>query len=123
MAAFQARFFHDWSGGWLWAASDETRRAFGYGIDHHGIGLSPELASELDRLASRHDSSLNRSDPDCPSPWRQAECDAFNADVGSAFRRLVTELWGSWQLVDESRQLLEDPDLDRYLRNPAAFRR
>jgi hypothetical protein len=123
MAAFQAQFFHDWSGGWLWAASDETRRAFGYDIDHHGIGLSSKLDRELDRLASWHESSLNRSDPGYPSPWRQAECDLFNADVHSAFSQLVTELRGAWQLVDEFRALLEDPDLDRCLRNPARFNR
>jgi hypothetical protein len=121
MAVFQARFFHDWSAGWLWSASEETRNAFGYDIDHHVIGLSPELAVELDRLAAWHESSLNRSDPGHPSPWRQAECGAFNADVHPAFSQLVTELWGAWQLVDEFRESVEDPDLDRYLRNPWVF--
>jgi len=123
MAVYQARFFPDWSGGWLWASSEETRRAFGYDIDHHVIGLSPELVVDLDRLAAWHESSLNRADPDLPSLWGQDECDAFNSDVRSAFTALAIELRESRQLVDEFRELLEDPDRDQYLRNPATFRR
>ena len=121
MATYQARFFHDWTGGWLWAANDQTRQAYGYNIDHHVIGLSDALAGELDRLAAWHDSSLNRTDPDCPSPWRQPECDAFNADVRSALVRLAIELGESWELVDEFPDVSEDPDLDRYLGEPAGF--
>jgi hypothetical protein len=121
MATYKARFFHDWSAGWLWAANDQTRRAFGYHIDHHVIGLSDALAEELDRLAAWHDSSLNRTDPDRPSLWRQRECDAFNAEVHSALVRLDIELGDWWELVAEFPDLSEDPDLDRYLRDPVGF--
>jgi hypothetical protein len=121
MATYQARFFHDWSTGWLWAANDATRRAYGYDIDHHAIGLSDALAEELDRLADWHDTSLNRTDPDHPSLWRQPECVAFNADVRSALVRLAGELGDSWELVEEFRDLAEDPDLDRYLEDPVGF--
>jgi len=43
--------------------------------------------------------------------------------VRSAFTALAIELRESRQLVDEFRELLEDPDRDQYLRNPATFRR
>ena len=121
MATYRARFFHDWSAGWLWAANDETRRVYGYEIDHHAIGLSGSLAEELDRLAAWHDSSLNQTDLDHPSLWRQPECAAFNADVRAALVRLASELGDSWELVEEFPDLAEDRDLDRYLEDPVGF--
>ena len=123
MTDYRARFFHDWSAGWLWASNDEAREAFDNNIDHHVIGLSPELAAELDRLADWHDSSLGKQDQGHPCLWRQPECDAFNRDVSSAFSRLVVELGSSWHLVNESREMQEDPDLDSYLQDPGGFRR
>jgi hypothetical protein len=121
MATYRARFFHDWGAGWLWAANDQTRRAYGYDIDHHAIGLSDALAQELDRLGAWHDSSLNRTDPDHPSLWRQPECAAFNAAVRSAQVRLGGELGNSWELIDEFPDIAVDPDLDRYLQDPVDF--
>jgi len=120
---YRARFFHDWSSGWLWADNGETRRVFGPTIDHHQLRLPPPLVEELDRLGSWHDRSLNTSNPDYPSPFRQQECDAFNQAVAAAFAQLSVELGDSWDLVDETRQLAEDRDLDRYMRDPRTFRR
>jgi hypothetical protein len=121
MATFRARFFHDWGAGWLWAANDETRRSYGYDVDHHALGLSHVVVEEFDRLAAWHDSWLNRTDPDYPSLWRQPECDVFNSDVRSALGRLAIELGNSWELVEEFADVYEDPDLDRYLEDPGSF--
>jgi hypothetical protein len=123
IARYQARFFRDWSSGWLWADSGETHRVFGYAVDHHQLGLPSALSEELDRLSSWHDRSLNASNPDYPSPFRQQECDAFNQAVAAAFTQLCAQLGDSWDLVDETRELAEDPELDRYLSDPKTFRR
>jgi hypothetical protein len=122
-ARFRARFFHDWTSGWLWADNVVTRRAFGYDIDHHGIGLSRPLSDELDRLAVWHDASPNTTNPDWPSLWRQPECDDFNRAVYAALDRLRAELGPSWSIVDEMHALREDPDLGRYLADPSRFAR
>ncbi|MFI8854090.1 hypothetical protein [Streptomyces sp. 891-h] len=119
-----ARFFFDaGSGGVLWAMTPEDRDAWGYPVDLDRLPISPTLRDELESLVALYDTSLNWSCPPDPGPWREAECRQFNVAVRQTVGRLRTELGPSWQIYDEFFELHEDPDLDRYLANPAKFRR
>jgi hypothetical protein len=69
------------------------------------------------------DTSLNWGYPPDPGPWRQEECDRFNAASLNAFDRLRTELGPDWDIVPNFADLREDPDLDRCLADPAGFQR
>ncbi|MEU9202875.1 hypothetical protein [Streptomyces sp. NPDC048332] len=116
-----ARFFFDaGSGTVLWAAP-EDREAWGYPVDPDRLPISHDLRDDLSRLVARYDTSLNWDYPPDPGPWREAECHDFNEAVRQALGRLRTELGPAWQIHDEFYALHEDPDLDRYLADPAGF--
>jgi hypothetical protein len=66
---------------------------------------------------------LNWDGPSDPDPWRQEECDRFNAAVNQLFEAVRTELGEEFELVNEQCELHEDPDVDAYLKNPQEFRR
>ncbi|WP_382464708.1 hypothetical protein ACFIN9_00130 [Streptomyces noursei] len=117
-----ARFFFDaGSGVVLWAATPEDREVWGYAIDLDRLPISRDLRDGLSRLIVRYDMSLNRDYPPDPGPWREADCRNFNEAVSQALGRLRTELGAAWQIHDEFHPLHEDPDLDRYLADPAGF--
>ncbi|MFH8336498.1 hypothetical protein [Streptomyces sp. AM6-12] len=116
-----ARFFFDaGSGGVLWASS-EDRDAWGYPVDLDRLPISHDLRDGLKALIARYDTSLNWDYPPHPGPWREAECRDFNEAVRQALARLRAELGPEWRIHDEFYALEEDPDLDRYLANPARF--
>ncbi|GAA5610173.1 hypothetical protein CP981_31090 [Streptomyces platensis] len=117
-----ARFFFDaGSGGVLWAVTPEDKRTWGYLVDLDRLPISPDLHDSLCRLIERYDTSLNWGYPPDPGPWREAECHNFNEAVRQALGRLRDELGPAWQIYDEFDALAEDPDLDRYLADPAGF--
>ncbi|WP_109280558.1 hypothetical protein [Streptomyces orinoci] len=117
-----ARFFFDaGSGIVLWAATPETKEVWGYPIELDRLPISHGLRDNLARLIARYDTSLNWDYPPHPGPWREAECQDFNEAVHQALDRLRTELGPAWQIYDEFYPLHEDPDLDRYLADPAGF--
>lgn len=121
---YRASFFFDYgSGRCLWADNDRTRDRFDYPIDHDELPLSPATAATLTELCDRVDRSLNWDYPPHPGPWRQVECERFNADVAGAIARLRAELGPEWEIDDNFRPLAEDGDLDRYLADPKGFRR
>jgi hypothetical protein len=116
------RFFFDFgSGRCLWACDDLTRAEFGYAIDHHAIGLPNALAAELDRLEAWRNRALNWEDPMGPGPWREAECAAFNAAARQAAAQVADALGPGWTVFDVNTPMHEDPNLDRYLSDPAGF--
>ncbi|WP_432109186.1 hypothetical protein [Streptomyces sp. AA1529] len=119
-----ARFFFDaGSGGALWAATPEDRGSWGYCIELDRLPISRDLRDDLSRLTARYDTSLNWDRPTAPGPWREAECQHFNEAVHRALGRLRTELGPEWEIHDAFLALHEDPDLDRYLADPAGFAR
>lgn len=87
------------------------------------LPITPALRDELSRLVEWYDTSLNWDYPLDPGPWRESECREFSAAVRRAMQRLRTELGAEWEILDEFEELHEDPDLDRYLADPASFRR
>ncbi len=121
---FRAALYFDYgSGCCLWPDNDRTSQQFGYPIDHDDLPLGPETVAKLHQLCDHYDRSLNWDSPSDPSPWRQAECDRFNADVAATIDRLRRELGPGWEVIDNFDPLAEDPDLDRYLADPKAYRR
>ncbi|MGI5341231.1 hypothetical protein ACQEVS_29435 [Streptomyces sp. CA-181903] len=116
-----ARFFFDaGSGVALWAAS-EDQGEWGYAIEVDRLPVSRDLRDVLNGLIARYDTSLNWNYPPDPGPWREAECQDFNEAVSRALDRLRAELGPEWRVFDEFYPLHEDPDLDRYLADPAGF--
>jgi hypothetical protein len=113
----RVRFFFDWGAGTaLWADGAGA-------VDLAGVPVSDRLRQELGDLAAEYDTALNWDYPPDPGPWREARCAAFNARVRAVLERLRAELGPAWAVVDEYADLHEDPDLDRYLADPAGFRR
>ncbi|MFC7759127.1 hypothetical protein ACFQY4_14880 [Catellatospora bangladeshensis] len=123
-AVQEARFFFDaGSGGVLWPTGSAARQIWGSPVDLALLPVSDSLRRDLDELAARYDTSLNWDDPPAPGPWREARCTAFNREVRDVVGRLREELGPAWQITDQFDELHEDPDLDRYLADPAGFRR
>jgi hypothetical protein len=121
------RFFFEWHGGCLWSGNDAATRDFGYGpldlLDPCLLPLSAATLSVCQRLSEWHDTSLNWDSPSDPGPWRQAECDRFNADVARLLAVIRGELGSAFEVIDRQVQCSEDPDLDEYLANPQGSRR
>jgi hypothetical protein len=119
-----ARFFFDaGSGTVLWTNAPEDRDPAGYAADLQTLPVSAALRDELARLAAAYDTSLNQDYPPDPGPWREPQCREFNDAAGQAVRRLREELGPAWPIQNRFQELHEDPDLDRYLADPAGFTR
>src|SRR5262249_20406678 len=121
------RFFFEWGGGCLWAGNEAAVRDFGFGpLDLREpcpLSLSAVTLSECQPLAGWHDTSLNWDYPPNPGPWRQHECDRFNAETARLLTAIQSELGPAFQVIDKQGQCTEDPNLDRYLADPKGFRR
>lgn len=119
-----ARFFFDpGSGGVLWSVGPQAQQAWGYPVELDRLPVSTALRDELERLIAWFDTSLDWDYPPDPGPWREDECARFNTAVRDGLDRLRAELGPGWRIVDEFRDMHEDPDLDRFLAGPGGFRR
>jgi hypothetical protein len=119
-----ARFFFDaGSGGLLWPTGQQDQEVWGFPVCMEALPISAGLRDELTRLIEWYDASLNWDYPPDPGSWREPECRAFNAAARRALAQLRAELGDAWVIADEFEEVHEDPDLDRYLAEPAAFRR
>ncbi|WP_088890572.1 hypothetical protein [Leptolyngbya ohadii] len=125
MERYQIRFFYDWGCGWpFWSGNDAATVKFPeYCIDPKKLGLSEKTCERIDALGVWHDTALNWNYPPDPSPWRQEECDRFNAAVDDLVETIRAELGEEYELLDQQSRFQEDPDLDRYLADPQNFRR
>ena len=123
MAPSKIRFFFEWQCTPFWSGNDDTTKRFGYSIQPENLPLSPEIINSSYELANWHDGALNKDYPPDPSPWRQEECDRFNAAVNQLFASISAELGEDFELVYQQNELQEDPDLDEYLNNPKKFNR
>jgi hypothetical protein len=121
---YRARFCFDaGSGTVLWTASAAARQIWGYAVEVDQLPVSQALRDELAGLVAAYDTSLNWDYPPDPGPWREPQCRRFNRAVHQALARLRAELGPAWEIQDEFSELCEDPDLDRYLADPAGFER
>jgi hypothetical protein len=121
------RLFCEWGGGCLWPGNEAAYEDFGLGpYDLHDpcpLPLTSGLLRECWELATWHDKSLNWDYPPDPGPWRQAECDRFNAAVANLLARIRTQLGPEFEVTDHQNGCFEDPDLDAYQADPKGFRR
>jgi len=122
---YQIRFFYDWGcDSPFWCSNDATRAKFDVGpIEPETLGLSIQTSETVRALAKWHDTALNWDYPPDPGPWRQEECDRFNAAVDSLLKTIRAELSEEYEIIDRQGRYYEDPDLDRYLAAPKGFRR
>ncbi|GAB4141280.1 MAG: hypothetical protein Fur0046_17200 [Cyanobacteria bacterium J069] len=121
----QIYFFYDWGcDSPFWCGNDAARTQFDVGpIAPETLGCSAQTSAAIRALAEWHDAALNWNYPPDPVPWRQAECDRFNAALEALLDRIRAELSEDYELIDKQRRFTEDPDLDRYLADPKGFRR
>jgi len=114
----------EWGGPCLWADNDPASDAFGIGsIDLRKLPLSEATVQLAKQTIAWHDQALNWDYPPDPGPWRQAECDRFNQASRQLFDRIYQELGPMYEVCYQQPDLVEDPDLDVYLRDPGNFRR
>ncbi|MEU4678501.1 hypothetical protein [Micromonospora sp. NPDC023737] len=119
-----ARFFFDaGSGAVLWPSGAQDQQVFGYPARLEALPISAALRDELAQLIEWYDASLNWDYPPDPGPWREPECQVFNAAVRRVFDRLCAELGDRWRIANDFKEVHEDPDLDRYLADPTSYRR
>jgi hypothetical protein len=107
-------YWFEWYSPVLW-----TER--GAAVLPNALPLSPETVSELERLTRWHDTCMNWFDPSMPGPWKQEECDRFNAASDALYRRICSELGPSIEVVNRQHPYAEDPDLEDYLQNPDGY--
>jgi hypothetical protein len=131
------RFFFDWSaGGCLWAGDDETLQILGYGpvdcdsfdIDgkvsqESSLALPKQIKALIATMDVEHATALNPHYQPDPSLWRQEQCDAFNTKIDKLLKLLTEELGREYLIIDKQWRFFEDPELDRYLKDPLGFTR
>jgi hypothetical protein len=126
-ARYVVHFFCEYGAGCLWPGNDAASRDFELGpydlLDPCPLPLSVDTLRRCRELDEWHHSSLNWDYPPDPGPWRQAECDRFNAAVAELLADIRTELGPEFQVIDRQAACVEDPDLVAYLADPKGFRR
>jgi hypothetical protein len=126
-AKYVLRFFCEWGGGCLWPRNDAAYEQFELGpydcLVPCPLPLSAGVLRRCRELGEWHGGSLNRDYPPDPGPWRQSECDRFNAAVAQLLAAIREELGSEFEVISEVGELAEDPDLDVYLTDPKGFRR
>lgn len=115
---YRLRFFFDaGSGVCFWTANDPARARFNnYPIRAGELPLPDATVQRIEELVGWYDRSLNWDYPPDPGPWRQADCDRFNAAVRDLLATVRQELGADFEIINEYREQSEDPDLDYYLR-------
>jgi hypothetical protein len=51
------------------------------------------------------------------------ECDRFNQAAFELCERIQGELGGEYEILNEQSPIMEDPNLDEYLKDPDNFKR
>ena len=120
---YKIRFFFDYLSSCFWSGNKRTKERFGYPIEPRKLPLSAETIARAEELSRWFNDSLNWDYPPDPGPWRQEECDRFNRAVQQLFEAAGRELGEAFELHNEQGELMEDPELDEYLKNPKAFKR
>ena len=121
---YKIKFFFDYgSGTCFWSGNDKARAKFNYPIKPEKLPISPETIKRLRDLLEWYDQSLNWESPSDPRTWFQEECDKFNSAVKQLFETVKTELGEEFELCNEQPNLIENPELDEYLKDSKGFRR
>jgi len=124
LAKYKLKFWFEWGADTAFqTANDAARDQFGYIFQPELLPLSPETIERIHYFSEWHDTSLNWGYPPDPGPWRQEECDRFNKAATDLFEAVVRELGDDFEVVNTQGWLVEDPDLDAYLKDPHGFKR
>lgn len=110
----------------LWADNEAACEDLGAGVSYIDLArlpLSADTIPSLEQLCRWYQESLNWDYPPDPGPWRQAECDRFNAAALALVPIVAAELGDDFEVINAQEPVIEDPDLDAYLRDPKGFRR
>jgi hypothetical protein len=91
----------EWRGGCLWPRNDAAYERFDVGPIEDDLPLSPEAAARLEELSEWHDSSLDWSYPQGPSPWSAAKFEAFDAAAEELLAQIRRELGPEFTVVYE----------------------
>src|SRR4051812_26161172 len=123
MSMYRLRYFFEYGGPCLWSVNDAARERFGYCVHLTQLPLSAETITAAGEVGAWFSQSLNWTYPPDPGPWRQEECDRFNRAASELLERVRCELGAEFEIVDEQKPVVEDPELDVYLADPKGFRR
>src|SRR4051812_34933325 len=115
MSKYRLRYFFEYGGPCLWAANDAAREQFGYCVDLNYLPLPAETIRTAGDIGNWFSRSLNPDYPPDPSPWRQEDCDRFNRATAELLALIRDQLGSEFEIVDEQKPMVEDPDLDIYL--------
>ncbi len=85
----------------LWAADDDARSAHGYAIAFADLSLSDDLRQRGEALLAQYDASLCWDDPIAPSPWSDAEHQAFVLQVQQYLHDLRLFLGDHVEIIDD----------------------
>ena len=97
------RFFFDYGGVCLWAASDAARRRFGYPVELADLPIPDDLRVALRAACEQFDTSLDWDNPAGPSRWSSAQYEAFEDQTDDLLTRLRAALRTSFEIRDERR--------------------
>jgi len=114
---YRISFWFEWGGECFWAADEKTQEKYDIPIDPEKLPLSPETVARARELGAWHDTSLNWASPLDPGPWRQEECDRFNAAVKELFEVVSAELGDEFDVTNDHHEINEHPDFDEYWRD------
>lgn len=122
---YKIKFFFDYgSGTCFWSGNERAEAKFNdYFIEPKELPLSLETIKRVEDLLEWYDQSLNWEYPPDPGPWHQEECDRFNNTVKQLFETVKIELGEEFELCNKQPELMEDPNLDEYLKEPKGFMR
>ncbi len=115
-AKYVIHFYCESGAGCLWTGNDAGYRDLGMGpsdlLDPCPLPLSAAVLRRCHELVDWHCTSLNWDYPPDPGPWRQPECDQFNAAVADLLAAIRMELGPEYDVIDRLGAMTEDPDLD-----------
>jgi len=125
MPTYKLNFWFEWLADTCFQAADVvTSEKFGIGmIAPERLPLKQETITQVKLLSQWHDTSLNWDYPPNPGLWRQEECNRFNAAAKQLFDTITVELGETFEIAYSQIDLVEDPELDKYLNDPQNFKR
>ena len=85
----------------LWAADERAHAAFGYAIGFADLQLSDALRQRGESLLALYDTRLCWDDPAAPSPWSDAEHEAFVLNVQQFLHDLRLYLGDGIEIVED----------------------
>jgi hypothetical protein len=88
----------EWGGGTMWCDNDQARDKFDVGPVEGKLNLSKQTLDKLEKLTLLHDSALNWEYPPDPSPWSQAQFEAFDIEALDILNIVKNELGSEFEI-------------------------